>query len=195
MRPAPPDSRELCSATTRHGTPCSYRKAPGSQYCTFHSKTNPQISPPEPPAPTIAPIPLPSPSQSASSISERIDSILSSPGFLSLKHEIATLKALLHHYIDLLDSPPEDESTPSDSTLKRIHSLAMDIISSGEKFARFEERRGDVLSKEEIASIIQRLNEKVVHVIRQSTPDTTPEETASLIADAFATILTEESSR
>jgi len=175
-------ARRRCAAIAKKtGRQCSHPAQPGSEFCAVHGgmRAGGGISPAYP-------------SEPVGPLLERISELRRSPDLFALGAEVATLKALLEHALDRLEAErgETDDGTGAytDPSLKRVQSITMDILSASEKIARVEERRRGVLTASEIGAIIDRIKERVIHVVSTAQEDDSPEETAGRIAEAFSSI-------
>ncbi len=130
------------------------------------------------------------PARGARAITTRIMEMRDDPDLLTLRTEVATLKAMLEDALGRLDEArmSDDAESAVPAAEKRVESLTMSILSAGEKFTRVEERRRGVLTASEIGVIVDRIKERVIDVVRKADEDDSPEETARRIAEAFSAI-------
>lgn len=203
-----------CRAVSkRTGKQCRHPASQGSEYCATHRRMyeksksaagpageKPASAPAEEPvqAPTPpqesaknpATAPAAYPSHPAGEITSRIMRMRDDPDLLTLRTEVATLKAMLEDALGRLEEAraAEDADTAVAAAEKRVESLTMSILSAGEKFARVEERRRGVLTASEIGDIVEKIKERVIDVVRTADEDDSPEKTAERIAEAFSAI-------
>ena len=176
MKPETRNARR-CAAITKSGTQCSRYALDGSEYCAIHNRKE-----------GAAPLKKAYPSVPENGLLGRIQELCESQELFALGIEIATLKALLEHGLDRLETERAEGGSYSDPSLKRVQSIVMDILSASEKFARVEERRRGVLTGDEIGAIIDRIKERVIEVVNSRQENDSPEETAGRIAKAFDSI-------
>lgn len=160
---------------------CSKNAMPDSDLCPWHSKR------------TASPQPISAssfPSPEAGNLLQRIRAIKNDPDLMRMDTEISILKALLERGLVKLEEEmaADGDESYSEATVKRVQSLAMDILSASEKCARVDEKRRAVLGAAEIVAIIDRIKERVIEVVRTTKEDDSPEETAGRIAEAFSSI-------
>lgn len=178
-------ARKKCAAIKTDGSSaCSKNALPDRDYCWMHSRI-------VAPSGELDQKSLPFPSGLSGGLAARAAEIRGMGDIMSMEAEVSILKALLERGLKKLDdeiSSADPDDSSSEASAKRVQSLAMDILSAAEKCARVEERRRGVLTAAEIGTIIDRIKERVIHVVRTSKENDPPEQTARRIAEAFSSI-------